>query len=388
MPVVPSGRRAALIAVGALAAGSLYLADGAAAGTTTTTTFTSECFAQLVALKLGGTNVPLDAGRSCATPGDSFFPTDRIAGPAEFPFVVNVLYESTSRSADQSSARARAGVAHVFLPFSKFGGKDVTLDVLTSESSCNNGSAAGSSHVVALDVGGQVVELPPATAPNPIVLGPLGTIEYNKTSASTSHTDSGAGTNPRVVNDTAGREQTALHVVLLPGTPLTVDLTVARTSVSCSKTTTTTTTPPPPPRPVVGWMSGGGQLPGGITHSLVLPCTTTQTGPGPKLHVETPNGMFDLTDLSTSECSQVGSAGPGNPAAGFNTLEGEGLGTCNGHRGVDATFTFTDGGEPNQGADKATVSIDKDNKYGCKVSVVGATVNGNQQAHRGKNPPS
>jgi hypothetical protein len=390
MPAFPSGRHAALLAAGVLTAGSLYLAGGAAADTVTTS-YSSSCFAQLVSLQLGGNDVPLDEGRDCTDPGDSFFPTDTIAGPADFPFVVNVLYENTSRSADQSSARARAGVAHVFLPFSAFGGPDVTVDVLTSESTCSNGTASGSSHVVGVDIGGQGGELPGDITGDTIDLGPLGVIELNQQETSASSSDTGAGSNPRVQTATNNLRQTALHVVLLPADPdpPALDLVVARTSVSCTKTTTTTVTnppPPPPPSGAVGWMSGGGQLANGVTHSLVLPCTTSQKHPKPKLQVETPTGTFRLDTLDPGvACSYDKNQGsPEQPDAGFNTLSGTGKGTCNGISNVPVSFRFTDEGEPNKGADEANTTIPH---AACRVQADG-TVNGNQQAHRSNNPPA
>jgi hypothetical protein len=53
---------------------------------------------------------------------------------------------------------------------------DITLDVLTSESTCANGTAAGSSHVVGINVGGEAAELPGDITGSPIDLGPLGYI--------------------------------------------------------------------------------------------------------------------------------------------------------------------------------------------------------------------
>jgi hypothetical protein len=367
--------------------------------TTTTTSFSSTCFAQLLSLQLGGNDVPLDSGRTCEHPGDSFFPTDTIAGPAKFPFVVNVLYENTSRSADQSSARARAGVAQVFLPLSAFGGPDVTVDVLTSRASCSNGGASGSSHVVGINVGGKGVELPDAVTGSPIALGPLGSIAFNTTNASSHSSDTGASSNPRVETTTNNLTQTALHVVLFPGQAPGgadgVDLTIAKAQVSCTttKTTTTTITPPPPPPAGVDWMTGGGQVGSGsstATHSLVLPCTLAQSHPGPHLGVvykSNGNHHFTLTSLSSVSCSLDPKAGsPAPPKADFNTLTGQGNGTCDGLP-AHVSFTFTDSGEPGT-SDTASITISSSSSGGCSLSVSGPIANGDQQAHTGHNPPA
>jgi hypothetical protein len=205
------------------------------------------------------------------------------------------------------------------------------------------------------------------------------------------------------------RTQRALHIELFSGTPAAIDVVVAESQVDwtgnpCAATTTTggttgattgATTGQTTGQttggstggggPVVGWMSGGGQLTGNETHSLVLPCTTTQKHPKPQLQVQTPTGTFRLDALSSVSCTYDHNQGaPEQPDAGFNTLTGNGTGTCNGVSGVPVSFRFTDEGEPNKGADEAHITI---TNAACPVQADG-TVNGNQQAHRGNNPPA
>ena len=391
-------RAAVSLALGGLAvAAAAGLVPGASAATTTTTTYSSSCFAQLLSLSLGGTDIPVDSGRSCDDPGDSFFPTDTIVGPAQFPLAVDVVYEHTARSADQSQAQARAGVAHVFLPLSvPSGGQlpDITVDVLTSQSTCKNGVADSSSHVVGLDVGGQKVELPGDITGSPIDLSPLAFIELNKQDPSHTSSDTGAGTNPRVQTTTNGVTQTALHVVVLPGAAPgpadVVDLAIARTSASCTTTVTTTSTgnPPPPPADKDGWMNGGGTMvdssttsvdPGTqVSHGFVLPCHATQAPPpgGTNLVVNGDFGHFKLSAVTDAHCTDDPNQGdPENPKAGFNTMDGSGSGTCNGEPAT-VRYHYTDEGEPNT-ADEATLHI----RGGCTLDVVGILTNGNNQAH-------
>lgn len=405
-------RPATLLALGALAVTSSALAVGASASTTTTVaTYQSSCFAQLVSLSIGGTSVPLDAGRTCGNPGDSFVPTDKIAGPAQFPFVINVLYENTSRSGDQAHARARAGVAHVYLPLGVASGgqlPDITVDLLTSQSTCDNGTAASESHVVGLKIGDTQVELPTdVIGPDPIDLSPLATLAFNEGEThNDTVSDTGAGSNPRVVVTHGTTARTALHLVVLPGAapgPADgIDLAVARTSATCDATTTTTTTGGGGGGgggSAAGWMTGGGQVTGtnggvpllttSVTHSLVLPCDAHQAHPRPHLNLvwsfAGTQHHFQLSGLNDDQaCSTTGS-GPGHPDAGFDTLSGSGVGTCDGTEGVPVRYTFTDSGEPGT-ADQAEIHVDGGS---CKLDVAkGPVSNGNQQAHKGANPPA
>ena len=133
-------------------------------------------------------------------------------------------------------------------------------------------------------------------------------------------------------------------------------------------------------------MTGGGQLTDGETHSLVLPCTLSQSHPNPHLLVQLPDGgKFILDTLTSVSCTYDTSQGaPEQPDAGFNTLSGSGKGHCQGAQNVPVRFRFTDEGEPNKGADEAHITI---TNSACPLHADG-TVNGNQQAHRGSNPPA
>jgi hypothetical protein len=133
-------------------------------------------------------------------------------------------------------------------------------------------------------------------------------------------------------------------------------------------------------------MNGGGQLVDKETHSFVLPCTLAQKHPKPQLQVQTPSGStFRLDTLTSVSCTMDPSEGPPEqPDAGFNTLTGSGTGSCGKSHNVPVSFRFTDEGEPNQGADEATITI---TDSACAVQATG-TVNGNHQAHRGTNPPA
>jgi hypothetical protein len=389
-----SSRRAAVgLALGGLAVtAAAGLVPGAAADTTTTTTttYSADCSARLLYVELGGNEIPLYDGTSGCGKDDS------IIGPVDLsplPVQADLLYQRTGAQS------AEAGVAHIYLPLKAASGgqfPDITVDVLTSQASCSQGQPTGSSHVLKVDVAGYgSFEAPQdLQLPNPIDLDPIPlVISMNQqdtppdTTTHTGPTTSG-NTTTSSTSVTKHLTQTALEIV----SPGLLDVVVARSHVDCTRTdtTTTTTTPPPPPPPpakdhVVSWMSGGGQLNANLTHSLVLPCTTNQSHPKPKLNVETPTGTFRLDTLGDVHCSMDPNAGsPEQPDAGFNTLTGSGTGTCNGVSGIPVRFRFTDEGEPNQGRDKASIQI---SGPVCPVNATG-TVNGNQQAHRSGNPPA
>jgi hypothetical protein len=407
-------RRGVFVALGALVAASIAWSAGAVADSTThtsttTTAYSADCAAHLLTLSMGGNVIPIPAVQGCGT-ADGLLPLIDLTGQG-VPLVLHALYESTSANASQSSAQAQAGVLHLLLPLGSVSGgqlPDISLDVLTSDATCHNGVAAGSSKVVDLVVGGQELAVPGNGIPDTIDLSPVPlkiVMNEQLTSSSTSGptvtgpttVTSGSTTTTTTLTQssaTHGVTQRALHVTALSGTPLAIDLVVAESHVSCTTTTTTTdvdtTTvdnpPPPPPPGQVGWMTGGGKLAGDtVTHSLVLPCTLGQAKPHPHLDVVWGQGHFQLTGLRTVGCSMVaGNGDPEQPDAPFNTLTGTGTGTCGGHA-ADVAFTFTDGGEPNQGRDMASIRI---SGAGCSLDVSGPTANGNQQAHQGPPPAS
>jgi hypothetical protein len=384
--------------IAALATGSVGFAAAVAfAGGASAAGPASFCRASVLEVSLAGTAFPsLAAAEGCA--GEDTGVINPTTSLDPIPISLRVLYASTNPSAPN----AEAGVADVTIDLSSGGGPVIGVQVLKSEASvtCSGTTPvlSGKSRVVGLTVDGEdQLVIPPGDAFTEIPADPLVNIKLNEQ-----------------VKTATTITQNALHIHALTGA-LDLDVIVAQaqagyTGDPCAPTTTGGTTGATTGGTtgsttgattggstggstgggdIVGWMNGGGQLPGNVTHSLVLPCTKAQKHPGPNLTVQTPNGTFKLKTLSTVSCSLVaGNGDPEQPDAGFNTLTGTATGSCNGHNGVDASFTFTDGGEPNKGNDKATVTIDKDSKYGCHVSIEGATVNGNQQAHRGNNPPA
>lgn len=381
------GFRATAVAIGALTAAAAFYAVGASADSQTYSV--SGCRASLLQLSIGGNAVPIPS-TSCPKGGDAFVPPIDVPLDPGDSIHAQVLYEYAAAAPAAGRHNAEAGVAKVVLQLQ---GHVISADVLTSQADCDRGQATGESQVVDLNLDGNHLTVPDTLQqPHHLVLdqlSPVVTIDMNRqdTSTSTATTTTAAG---KTVTTTSSLTQTALEVKALIGTPLEVDLVVSQSHVDCAAAVFTpnpppTTTPPHGPGPVVGWMSGGGQLANSETHSLVLPCTTTQKHPKAQLQVQTPAGTFRLDALSSASCTYDKSQGaPEQPDAGFNTLSGSGTGTCNGVSGVPVSFRFTDEGEPNKGADEAHITI---TDHACPVQADG-TVNGNQQAHRGNNPPA
>jgi hypothetical protein len=382
-----SVRLAALATGGLTAAAAIAFSAGASAAPPTYSV--SGCSASLLQLSIGGNAIPIPSA-SCPDDGDAFVPPiDVPLAPLGGGVHAQVLYEYASANPDSGRHNAEAGVAKLVVVLQ---GHTIGADVLTSQADCDHGQPSGQSQVVDLNLDGNHLTVPDSLQqPHDLVidqLSPVVTVAMNQQDtppATTRTSTTPAGT---TVTTTRSLTQTALEVKALIGTPLEVDLIVAQTHVDCSRSEFTPTPPPPPPPPggAVGWMSGGGQLNASETHSLVLPCTTTQAHPKPKLNVETPSGRFTLdtlnNDVSCFTDSRAGS--PEQPDAGFNTITGSGKGTCNGVSNIPVSFRFTDEGEPNKGADKASITI---TGPVCPVNATG-TVNGNQQAHRGHNPPA
>lgn len=371
-----------------LAAGGLALATAAGmvggASAAPPTYSVSGCSAALLQLSVGGNAIPIPTA-SCPDDGDVFVPPIDVPIDAADGVHAQVLYEYASAHPDPGRHNAEAGVAKLVVLLQ---GHTIGADVLTSQADCNNGQPTGKSQVVDLNLDGNHLTVPDTLMqPHHLVinqLSPVATVDMNRQDtppATTTTTTTPAGT---TVTTTRSLTQTALEVKALIGTPLELDLVVAQTHVDCS---TSEFTPNPPPGATVGWMTGGGQLNASETHSLTLPCSTTQAHPHPRLQVKTDTLTFRLDSLHDVTCSNDPSIHPQPPAAGFDTLSGHGTGTCNGHDNVPASFTFTDAGEPNQGNDKATIDVDPNNQYGCHIHATG-TVNGDQQAHKGSNPPA
>jgi hypothetical protein len=376
--LVRLGRRGvAVFALGALSVGLVSYAVTASGASPSEPA--SSCRASVLRVSLAGQVIaePIianDPDAPCApeTAGIGTLPTDPL------PVELTLLDAETQLGSPQ----AHAGVADVTLRLSDFDPSlpDITAHVLQAQAkaTCTNGNLtrSGSSRVVGLDIDGETVLEVPDTLTDTHYLdidaSPLIRIQLNETDTSVPNT----------------LTQRALHITALPGAA-DLDVVVSEASVDTTGNPCagTTTEPPPPPSDVVGWMTGGGQLQADETHNILLPCTTTQKHPKPQLKVETPGGTFNLTKLSGVSCTNDPRQGSSDDAqrAGFNTLTGNGTGSCGkGLGNVPIRFTFTDEGEANQGVDEAHITI---TGSACAFQGEG-TVNGNQQAHRGNNPPA
>lgn len=367
------------IALGALLGSSLVLAGGAEAETVTS--YSAECEATLLSLRVDGQGGATPSAQGCRPGSQALLPPIDLTQAPGVPLAAHALHASTH--ADPPSARA--GVARVLVPLhAPSGGElpDIAVDVVTSDAWCSDGAPGGTSRVVNVAFGASAnneataLAVPEEQAPTARDVGPLRVLLNDRQVGSTTSTSSVGGTT--TVTTTRSLTQTALRLTTTAAQVPVVDLVISRAHVAC--TTTTRTTTRQPPGAAKRWMSGGGQLHASLTHAFVLPCTTTQGSPGPKLQLETPKGRFVLTSLGSVTCTADSAEGsPEQPQAGFNTLSGKGTGSCGGVSGVPVDFRFTDEGEANRGVDEAAVTIQHS---ACPVSASG-TVNGNHQAHRG-----
>ncbi len=100
----------------------------------------------------------------------------------------------------------------------------------------------------------------------------------------------------------------------------------------------------------------------------------------PDLKVEFGRNKFVLTAHTVGPtCTDNPLISEGNPAAGFDTMTGQGTGTLNGVSGATIEYVFTDQGEPGRG-DTADFTITGRN--GEMAYSGGALDGGNHQAHR------
>jgi hypothetical protein len=125
-------------------------------------------------------------------------------------------------------------------------------------------------------------------------------------------------------------------------------------------------------------MTGGGVLATTppVHHGFDLGCSADSVHGN--LEVNWQGHRFHLTALRSVACSDDPAIGPGQPAAGFDTLSGEGSGLLDGAPAT-VSFRFTDAGGAAPDAAHITV-LDAD---GHAVLDAFADVDGRQQAHAG-----
>jgi hypothetical protein len=157
----------------------------------------------------------------------------------------------------------------------------------------------------------------------------------------------------------------------------------------CQAEQVTVTAPPPPPAP--GRMTGGGSVFKAdgtrITHGFELHCDAA-VGPN-NLEVNWPGdgkgkkseNNFHLESLTSALCTDDPTIDQGNPpTANFDTYTGVGVGRLNGVSGYNATWVFTDAGEPGKN-DMMTITIKDPTNTTTLLTVSGKLKNGNHQAH-------
>ena len=89
---------------------------------------------------------------------------------------------------------------------------------------------------------------------------------------------------------------------------------------------------------------------------------------------------FHLELLQDARCFDNPQLDEQNPVAGFDTIEGEGVGRLNGVPGATIEFKFIDDGEPGKVSDTAFITISDGG--GVVLEVSGRLNRGNHQAHR------
>ncbi len=134
--------------------------------------------------------------------------------------------------------------------------------------------------------------------------------------------------------------------------------------------------------PQEGRMTGGGSVfhensksNPRVTHGFTLHC---DGGPN-RLQVNWPGHRFHLEMLENADCFDFPERDEQNPVAGFDTMEGNGVGRLNGVPGATIEFTFVDDGEPGKVSDTASMVISDGG--GIVLEVAGTISKGNQQAH-------
>jgi len=130
-------------------------------------------------------------------------------------------------------------------------------------------------------------------------------------------------------------------------------------------------------------MTGGGSIfQGGtgirFTHGFELHCNAADEPNNLEINWE--GNQFHLTELLTASCSDDPSISEGQPAAGFDTYEGTGIGRLNGVDGASISFKLTDAGEPGKFVDLFEFTIS--DGVNPPIFASGYLRKGNQQAHK------
>jgi hypothetical protein len=286
-----------------------------------------------------------EAGDPCTT-DDAGLITEPFlipTNPAGLSGSLQAVYAATA--VGQTGAFSAAGVLNVQLAL---GGHTIGVEVLTAEATatCPGPSFAGDSTVVGLTIDGQEILIPEGHFE--VTIPGVGTLHLNETT-----------TEPNRLTQQAFFLDTAL-----------VDVVIAEAVVDahgkpCGRAQ--------PSRP--GWMTGGGRIDSSsrTTHALLLQGDLTAKRPS-HLVVSTSNAKFKLEVATSQSCSET-AVQQENPQSGFDTIEGSGIGTCNGLPAM-ASWRFTDAGEPGR-QDTADIQIEG----GCALVVSGRLAIGNHQAH-------
>lgn len=134
------------------------------------------------------------------------------------------------------------------------------------------------------------------------------------------------------------------------------------------------------PLEVGSGISGGGSLSAGglrVTHGFNLDCHADE--PPSRLEVNWGRNSFHLESLTMGFCADDPEISEGQPAVGFDTHVGQGVGRYNGTPDAIATWKIQDAGEPGKN-DSIQIEI-RDDKGNVVLDVSGTLRSGNHQAH-------
>lgn len=135
-----------------------------------------------------------------------------------------------------------------------------------------------------------------------------------------------------------------------------------------------------------GRMTGGGRVRTAevsVSHGFELHCEVANHSQN--VEVNWAGHRFHLTQLGHTTCANLGGLDEGTPAAGFDTIAGEGVGRLDGKDGATIQFIFADGGEPGR-KDLAAIAI-ADADGALVLNASGPLSFGNQQAHKETGAP-